>query len=121
MRPWRRMALVSTITLVACAVLEPKETAYLQSAEGRATQSEVRQNLGPPALTKAGPGGEHVWVYQIREQQPGNRITSTGMWCDEYVLTFDSRAVLKKWSHQSYYHGGELEPTYCVPGGVDGK
>jgi hypothetical protein len=59
-----------------------------------------------------------VWVYQIREQDPGNRWTFTGLWCDEYLLTFDDQAILRHWSHRSEFHGGELMPTYCVAGGV---
>ncbi len=121
MAPWRWIALALVAGLGACALVEPKETAYLRSAEGRATQEEVRRSLGEPVMTKVSPAGEQLWVYQIREQQPGNRITSSGMWCDEYVLTFDDQARLQEWTHQSYYHGGELQPTYCVPGGMDGK
>lgn len=107
--------------LAGCALFEAKETAYLRSAEGRATQDEVKQQLGAPVMTKPRTFGESEWVYQVKEQQPGSRINAPGTWCDEYVLTFDSRGILRGWTHRSYFHGGENNPTYCVPGGVDGK
>lgn len=109
------------LTVMGCAMVEPKETAYLRTAQDRATQEEVRQRLGPPTLTAATQTGEALWVYQIRTQQPGNRTTAPGMWCDEYVLTFDDQAVLRRWTHRSYFHGGEYAPTYCVPGGYQVK
>jgi hypothetical protein len=40
------------------------------------------------------------------------------MRCDEYVLTFDSQGILRRWTHASELHGGELMPTYCVTGDV---
>src|SRR5581483_8867748 len=93
-----RPIILSAFVLIAmgCAMVEPKETAYLRTAQDRATQEEVRQRLGPPTLTAATQTGEALWVYQIRTQQPGNRMTAPGMWCDEYVLTFDDHAVLRR-------------------------
>ncbi len=108
---------VSALLAAGCAWGEPAETAYLRTAQDRATQEEVRQQLGAPTLTAAMQTEESVWVYQIRTQQPGNRVTAPGTWCDEYVLTFDSRAILRRWNRRSYFHGGEYAPTYCVPGG----
>ncbi len=115
--------MLSAFVLIAmgCAMVESKETAYLRTAQDRATQEEVRQRLGPPTLTAATQTGGALWVYQIRTQQPGNRTTAPGMWCDEYVLTFDEQAVLRRWTHQSYFHGGEYAPTSCVPGGYQVK
>jgi len=109
------------VGLTGCAVFEAKEITYLRSAENRATQEEVTQRLGPPALTKAGPTGEPILVYQVRTQQPGGRYNAPGQWCDEYVLMFDGQAILRQWTHKSYLHGGELQPTFCVPGGADDK
>jgi hypothetical protein len=112
------LSLFSLIILtIGCAVFIPKETRYLESAQDRATQEEVRQQLGAPALTASNEKGEAVWVYRVREEQPGNRWTSAGLWCDEYVLTFDQQAILRQWTHRSEFHGGELMPTYCVTGG----
>ena len=102
--------------MVGCALLTPKETLYLRSAQDRATQEEVKQRLGPPWRTSVTPAGESVWVYEVREQEPGCCWTSRGLWCDEYVLTFDNRAVLRHWTHESHFHGGEIMPAYCVPG-----
>ncbi len=106
---------VSVSLAVGCSWVEPVETAYLQAAQAWATQEEIRQQLGAPTLSVATQTGESVWVYQIRTQQPGNRVTAPGMWCDEYVLTFDSQAVLRRWTRRSYFHGGEYAATYCVP------
>ncbi len=118
----RWVSVVSVLVgLMGCAAFEAKEVTYLRSAENRATQEEVTQHLGAPALTKTSPAGESILVYQVKEQQPGGRYNAPGMWCDEYVLTFDSQAILRQWTHKSYFHGGELQPTYCVPGGADAK
>lgn len=103
------------VTVIGCSLVIPKETRFLKSAQGHATQDEVKQELGPPLFTSA-QSGESVWVYQVREEQTGSRVTASGIWCDEYVLTFDSQGVLRRWTHQSKFHGGELAPTYCVPG-----
>ena len=102
--------------MLGCALFIPKETRYLESAQGRATQDEVQQQLGPPKFTET-QVGETIWVYQVRQQEPGDRAVVAGAWCDEYVLTFDGRAVLQRWTHRSYFHGGEVMPTYCVPDG----
>jgi len=122
MTPFRWLsAMTAVVGLTGCAVFEAKEITYLRSAENRATQEEVKQRLGPPALTKTGPAAESILVYQVREQQPGGRYNAPGMWCDEYVLTFDGQAILRQWTHKSYFHGGELQPTFCVPDGADAK
>jgi hypothetical protein len=84
----------------------------------RATQDEVRQHLGPPGLTAAAPVGATVWIYEIRELEPGSQSTwsTAGSWCDRYVLTFDSEGILREWTHKSYLHGGELMPVRCDSG-----
>lgn len=112
-----RWWVVVSLLFVGCVLFEGKETVYLRSAQGRATQEEVKQRLGPPALTRSTEEGESVWVYQVREEQPGSRITAPGTWCDEYVLTFDGQGILRGWTHRSQFHGGELMPTYCVSDG----
>jgi hypothetical protein len=118
---WRhRLLLMVLLGMFGCSVFVAKETLYLRSAQDRATQDEVKQQMGPPTKTKSGPNIEPVWVYQIFYEQPGNYLASPGTWCDEYVLTFDGQAVLRRWTHRSYFHGSELQPRYCVPGGVDG-
>lgn len=99
-----------------CTLFVAKETLYLESAEGRATQDEVQQELGAPRLKTRTPAGESVWIYEVREVEVGsqNSWSSFGSWCDEYVLTFDRQGVLRRWSHKSQPHGGETMPTYCV-------
>lgn len=110
--------LCGAVMLAGCAVVLPKETRYLYGAMGQATQEEVKAALGHPLLATLGPNGEARWIYQIREEEPGNRWTSTGLWCDEYILTFDRHSILRQWTHQSEFHGGEIMPTSCVPGGT---
>jgi hypothetical protein len=43
------------------------------------------------------------------------------MRCDEYVLTFDSQGILRRWTHASELHGGELMPVSCVSSGDQSK
>ena len=112
------VSLMMVPMLFGCALFFPKETRYLRGAEGRAGQDEVVRNLGVPMMKIIGPEGKESWVYQVREQDPGMRWTSTGLWCDEYVLTFDEHSILRRWTHKSQFHGGELMPRYCVPGGA---
>lgn len=105
--------------VMGCMLFVPKETLYLQSAENRATREEVRQRLGPPQFTDATSAGEPVWVYHVYEIAPGGQDTwsTRGSWCDEYVLTFDRQGTLRRWTHKSQVHGGELMPAYCVSDG----
>lgn len=113
-----RVSLIGVLMVAGgCMLFVPQETRFLQAVQGRATQDEVRQRLGAPAVMASAPTGESIWVYRVREEEPGNRWTSTGLWCDEYVLTFDRQAVLQRWTHKSQFHGGELMPPYCVAGG----
>ncbi len=122
MKPQFHIPLLSGLVVIAgCALFVPQETLYLRSAQGHASQADVKQRLGAPLVTTSGQAGESVWVYQVREEEPASRWTSTGLWCDEYVLTFDPQAVLREWTHRSYFHGGERMPTYCVPNGYQSK
>jgi hypothetical protein len=103
------------LVLSACGSLQSKEASYLESALGQATQGEVRQQLGEPTSTRSSETGGSVWIYERREQQPGNRYTAPGMWCEQYVLNFDERSILRDWTRKEYFHGGELMPKECVP------
>ncbi len=98
-----------------CSLVIPKETRYLEGAQGQATQEQVRQNLGAPRITKTSQAGEAIWIYEVREIEPGSQNTwaSAGSWCDEYALTFDQRGVLRAWTHKSFFHGGENMPASC--------
>lgn len=105
-----------TLTIGGCSLFETNEGRFLFHAQERATQEEIQQRLGPPALMKAAPSGEPVWVYQIYDWQPGSRVTAPGTRCDEYRLTFDDQRILRRgWTHKTYFHGGEAFPSYCVP------
>lgn len=120
MKTLRRCLPLMLVSAVAgCALFIPKESLYLREAQGHATQNDVKQQLGEPAMVAANAAGERLWVYQYREEDPGSRWTSVGMRCDEYVLTFDREAVLRGWTYRTHVHGGELMPTFCVPGGMD--
>lgn len=108
-----------TLLEAGCALFVAKETRYLESAQGRATQDEVRKELGEPHLKASTPTGDPVWVYEVRFAEAGsqNSWSSFGSWCDEYVLTFDPQGILRHWTHKSEKHGGERMPTYCVTDG----
>ncbi len=100
---------------VGCAVTTVKETEYLKGAAGVATQADVRQHLGAPRQVTEALDGGATWVYEVRQLEPGaqNSWASTGSWCDEYTLTFDQAGVLRRWTHNSYLHGGETQPISC--------
>ena len=108
--------LILLIGLVACAVLLPSEAIYLRSAQDQATQQQVRQRLGAPHAIVKGTDGQDVWVYEVRDLEPGAQSTWTaaGSWCDQYRLRFDQAGVLREWTHDAYRHGGENMPTSCA-------
>ncbi len=118
MKGFAPVSLIIAVILSGCVLVLPKESRYLRSAEGRASQDDVVQNLGMPLLKTRDSEGKEMWVYQFREQDPGIGWTSTGLWCDEYVLIFDDRAILRRWTHKSQFHGGELMPSHCVRAGI---
>jgi len=113
---WSIGVLAIPILVTACSHFQNTEAAYLNSVRGRATQAEVRQELGDPKAIRQVENGETVWVYELREQQAGNRYTTPGIWCEQYLVTFDDKAVLQKWRQVSHFHGGELMPQECIPG-----
>jgi hypothetical protein len=106
---------VLTLGLCGCALFGSKEARYLCGAKGKATQAEVRERLGPP-VSMSTTATDSIWVYQIRQLQSGSRVNAAGLWCEEYVLHFDSQTVLKEWTRKAHFHGGETQPTFCVPG-----
>lgn len=121
MKPLFQISFLSLLLVIAgCAVFVPKETLYLRSAQDQATQEEVRQRLGQPTLVSSTQSDTSVWVYQFRTYDPGARASATGTWCDEYVLTFDGQAVLRRWTHRSHFDGLSTA-TYCVPAGYQEK
>lgn len=110
------------IAIVFCVVALPgctsgtNETRYLRQAQDRVTQDEIRERWGESKNVRPVDTGGSVWVYEKREQQAGNRYTAPGIWCDEYVLTFDQDRILRHWTHRSEFHGGELMPKECITG-----
>lgn len=118
---WSLGVLMLSMVVIGCSHFQNREAAYLDSAKGQATQSQVRQKLGPPTAIRQGENGETLWVYERREQQAGNRYTAPGIWCEQYLLTFDDKMVLEKVRQLSHFHGGELMPEECIPGTGQGK
>jgi hypothetical protein len=107
-----------TITMAGCSLFQSKEAIFLQDAQNRATQNEVRETLGLPQATASTRSGGSVWIYEIHQIEPGcqNTWCATGSWCDEYVLRFDTEGILREWTRKSYLHGGELMPLRCDSG-----
>jgi len=103
------------LVTVGCGFFVQKESAYLRTARGKATQQEVRAHMGQPRSVTASPTGESLWLYEIRDLEPMSQSSwsTLGSWCDEYRLTFDRSGILQDWSHVSYVHGGELMPASC--------
>jgi len=106
------------LTAIGCSLLSPEETRYLQAAQNRATQAEVRQRLGEPAAIERVTGDETRWRYDIYAVEGGSQQSwaAMGSWCDQYVLSFDTRGILRQWTHKSYAHGGENMPIRCDAG-----
>ncbi|MEW6544962.1 MAG: hypothetical protein AB1411_15305 [Nitrospirota bacterium] len=112
-------SLVLLSSAAGCALFVPKESRYLRDAQDRATQEDVERQLGQPHLVAATETGEAVWVYEVRQLEPGSQSSwsAFGSWCDEYVLTFDRQGILRRWTHKSQKHGGETQPESCVTNG----
>jgi outer membrane protein assembly factor BamE (lipoprotein component of BamABCDE complex) len=106
------------VSLVGCALVIPEESRYLKEAQDRATQQEVQARLGNPRSIASAEAGQSVWVYEVRQVEPGaqNTWAAMGSWCDEYTLTFDQGGVLRQWTHKSYQHAGEMMPITCHNG-----
>jgi hypothetical protein len=116
MKPFHALTAVClTMALSACALFESKEAAALREAQGQASHEEIRRQWGEPTTVRSLDSGESIWIYQKRDQQPGNRMTAPGTWCDEYALTFDEQGILRSWTHRSVFHGGDAMPGECIP------
>ena len=95
-------AMKSTLTIAlavlcmtaGCSMLIPKESRYLKTAGGQATSDEVQRQLGRPIERTLVQTGEALWRYEVLEEQPTQRGTPTGFWCDDYRLTFDASGVV---------------------------
>lgn len=95
-RPARLVAAWLTVALFACA---PIPDHYLNRQAGRATQDNVRAELGPPDYTKDLGDGRTAWIYAVKWStatyltyaDPDAEV------CNEYTLTFDAQKILRKW------------------------
>ena len=111
----RALLLFLLLTLPACVLIIPSECRYLKTALNHATMADVQQRLGKPVARHEMSQGT-MWLYEVREEQPFHRGTPTGFWCDEYRVAFDSRGILRNWTHRSFFHKGELQPEPCQAG-----
>src|SRR5437867_11846851 len=96
------------LIVIGCALIVAKESRYLQSAQDRATQEEVKLQLGAPKLTTTTPAGESLWVYEVREIDQGGQTTgaSAGPGCGEYRPRCDGRAGLGRGHSKPYFNSG---------------
>ena len=116
-RTLRLAALGWGLMLIGCALFEPGQVTYLSTAQGHATQEEIRQRLGPPYLVRSLEAGSSVWVYEFLDHEFGDRNRQSGIWCDEYQLTFDQQTILRQWVRRLSRYPGDLMPASgCAPG-----
>ncbi|HEU4686292.1 MAG TPA: hypothetical protein VFS39_17430 [Nitrospira sp.] len=91
--------------MTGCALFLSEESRYLRTAKDRATDTEVRQRLGPPKRINSQDNGTTQWTYERRtyvQEGTNNAWTTVGAWrCDTYRLTFDAQHILRKWTHRS--------------------
>lgn len=89
----RLVLLLSLTTASGCAT--PMLMNYLQQAQDRATQDEVRRELGEPVATFPDEDGRSRWIYRhlVYSQSPPFGVSS----CVEYNLIFDREQVLRQW------------------------
>lgn len=84
------------LVLSGCAMGKTSLAAYLETAQNRAAQDEVKQRLGPSRPTMSSPTGGSVWVYEHYGWFGGDRNIPRQFWCDQYSLTVDPQAVLRQ-------------------------
>jgi hypothetical protein len=92
------------VGIFACPLFLSKETRYLISSKGVATEQDVRDHLGEPVRISAEQNHQTLWIYETREYVEGgnNSWTMTGSWwCDHYQLTFDEQRILRDWKHST--------------------
>ena len=86
---------------LSCAIPPPHQVTYLQSAVDHATQDDVAKQLGAPALTVALTDGGSVWTYRYPTGIADVGVGTASSRCEDLILTFDQRHVLRKWLQQS--------------------
>lgn len=94
------LALVLLSSLPACA---GKHWNYLHDVNGRATQDDIRKELGEPRETRTLDDGTTQWTYRYETRSSlifrrGDMLG--GFPCVDYALLFDSKNVLSYWTRQ---------------------
>jgi hypothetical protein len=103
---WRRdkgivIGFVSVVLfLTSCGLFQHRQIAYLERATGVATQQQVIEEFGPPALQRPGEEGGTIWIYRYAGFASPMLLPMEEAWCVEYVLTFDKEKILRTWVRQ---------------------
>src|SRR5215468_5039500 len=89
----------STWTLIFLSVLivgcTSPTAVYLAEGLGKATQDEVRKELGPPVKELTLNTNETLWLYQVRWYPVKGYVKE----CSGYKLRFDDQKVLRQWNN----------------------
>lgn len=121
------MGIMALLTLVLASCL-PSQWSYLGESTDQATQEEVQDRLGAPFQTESLEDEGSLWTY--RYEVKGSWLTGRrgdmvgGAPCIEYLLTFDSKKVLRYWTRQlcgMVHVGGTVPGTYGKFGESAGK
>jgi molybdenum cofactor biosynthesis enzyme MoaA len=84
--------------LAGCAT--PMLMDYLVTAQDRATQEEVRKELGEPRKTFQQEDGRSIWIYHHISYNYNPPFGASS--CVEYRLTFDGQRVLRQWDAKEW-------------------
>ncbi len=80
--------LVGLVTVGSLAGCGLGRSNYLNEAVGKATQQQVRAELGAPDRSTLKDGGQTVWIYQA----------CPPLWvCSAWYATFDEGGMLTAW------------------------
>ena len=102
-----QLALTLSLTLapISCALFLSEESRFLMSAKDRASEEDVRKQLGEPAKVMSAEHGQKIIEYHARRhvQQGTNNAWTTldALQCDTYTLMFDDKKILREWKHAS--------------------
>jgi len=98
------LTLSVALGLMSCALFLSKESRYLSSSKGHATEADVKQHLGEPAQITSDGNQQTMWIYETRkyvQEGTNNAWTTIGSWrCETYSLTFDEQQILRDWTHE---------------------
>lgn len=85
---------------LGCAPAGPRPE-RLDGWVGVATRQSVRDELGAPMLSMPGAEGSTAWTYRYWSEAVVQDATGpTNDTCWEYVLVFDDRGILQRWSRR---------------------